>query len=201
MFLQHMMGILYHPKSEWGLIRKEHYSTVHIFLQQISVLAAIPAISMFIGTTQIGWSISGGDYVKLDIASAIPAAIAFYFAMWVAVGFIAYAIHWMERTYGGKVSFDECMVLTTFTATPLFLSGLAGLYPMLWFNVIVGLIAVCYTVYLLYVGVPVIMQIPEDRAFFFSSSILTVGLCVLVGLIATTVILWGTFIPLSYVSG
>ncbi|WP_027857356.1 Yip1 family protein [Marinobacterium jannaschii] len=201
MFLQHMMGILYHPKSEWSLIRKEHYSTLHIFLQQISILAAIPAVSMFIGTTQIGWSIAGSEFVKLNVASAIPAAIAFYFAMWVAVAFIAYAIHWMERTYGGNVSFEECLVLTTFTATPLFLSGLAGLYPMLWFNVIVGLIALCYTVYLLYVGVPVIMQIPEDRAFFFSSSILTVGLCVLVGIIATTVILWGTFIPLSYVSG
>jgi hypothetical protein len=196
-----MMGILYHPKSEWGLIRKEHYSTLHIFLQQISILAAIPAVSMFIGTTQIGWSVTGTEFVKLNVASAIPAAIAFYFAMWVAVAFIAYAIHWMEKTYGGNVSFEECLVLTTFTATPLFLSGLAGLYPMLWFNVIIGMIALSYTVYLLYVGVPVIMQIPEDRAFFFSSSILTVGLCVLVGIIATTVILWGTFIPLSYVSG
>ncbi|WP_370277429.1 Yip1 family protein [Pontibacterium sp.] len=198
MFLQHMMGILYHPKDEWGMIRKEHYSTFHIFVAQISILAAIPAVSLFIGTTQIGWSVAGTDYVRLEVMSAFMAAIAFYFAMWFAVGVIAYAIHWMEKTYGGKVSFDECMVLTTFTATPLFLSGLAGLYPMLWFNVIVGMIALCYTVYLLYTGVPIIMQIPEDRGFFFSTSILTVGLCVLVGLIATTVVLWGTLVPLSY---
>ena len=201
MFLQHMMGMLYHPKTEWGSLRKERYSMHHIFLAQISLLAAIPALSLFIGTTQIGWSIAGSEYVKLDIASAVPAAIAFYFAMWVAVGFIAGAVHWMEKTYGGNVSFDECLVLTTFTATPLFLSGLAGLYPVLWFNVAVGLVALCYCVYLLYVGVPIIMQIPEERAFMFSTSILTVGLCVLVGLIATTVVLWGTLIPLSYVAG
>lgn len=201
MFIQHMMGMLYHPKDEWGQIRKEHYSSMHIFMAQISVLAAIPAVSLFIGTTQIGWSIAGSEYVKLEMQSALMAGIAFYFAMWAAVGFIAYSIHWMEKTYGGNVSFDECLVLTTFTATPLFLAGLSGLYPMLWFNVTVGVVALCYTVYLLYTGVPIIMQIPEDRGFFFSSSVLTVGLCVLVGLIATTVVLWGTFLPLSYTSG
>jgi len=201
MFLQHMMGVFYNPKREWRSIRNEHYSVMHVFLSQISLLAAIPALSLFIGTTQIGWSLGGTEFIKLSVASALPAAVAFYFAMWIAVGFIAWAIHWMEKTYGGSVSYEKCVVLTTFTATPLFLSGLAGLYPMLWFNVIVGMIALAYTVYLLYVGVPEIMQIPEDRAFFFATSILTVGLCVLVGLLATTAVLWGTFIPLTYIAG
>jgi|SRR5210317_1761063 len=198
MFLQHLMGVLYHPKKEWRAIESEHYTATHIFLAQISILALIPAVSLFIGTTQIGWSISGGEYVKLSVASALPAAIAFYFAMWVGVGFIAWSIHWMEKTYGGKVGIDECVALTVFTATPLFLAGLSGLYPVLWFNVAVGLAAVCYSVYLLYSGVPEIMHIPEDRAFFFSTSILTVGLCVLVGMIATSVIVWVEMAPLTY---
>jgi len=192
------MGVLYHPKKEWRAIESEHYTATHIFLAQISILALIPAVSLFIGTTQIGWSISGGEYVKLSVASALPAAIAFYFAMWVGVGFIAWTIHWMEKTYGGKVGMDECVALTVFTATPLFLAGLSGLYPVLWFNVAVGLAAVCYSVYLLYSGVPEIMHIPEDRAFFFSTSILTVGLCVLVGMIATSVIVWVEMAPLTY---
>lgn len=201
MFIQHMMGILYHPKEEWGQIRKEHFSASHIFLQQISLLAAIPAVSMFIGTTQVGWSIAGNEYVKLDAMSALPAAVAFYFAMWVAVGFITYTIQWMEKNYGGNVSFEDCLSLATYTATPMFLSGLAALYPLLWFNVAVGLVAVTYTVYLLYTGVPIIMRIPEERAFMFSTSILTVGLCTLVGIIVTSVILWSTVIPLNYISG
>ncbi len=201
MFIQHMMGMLYHPKTEWNQIRDEHYSVSHIFLQQVSMLSAIPAIAMFIGTTQVGWSINGTDFVKLGVMSALPAAIAFYFAMWVGVAFISYCIHWMEKTYGGSISFEDCVSLATYTATPLFLSGLAALYPLLWFCVSVGLVAVCYSVYLLYTGVPVIMKIPEDRAFMFSSSILTVGLCTLVGMLAATVILWSTVIPLNYVAG
>lgn len=200
MFIHHMIGMFYHPKEEWGTIHEERYSIVHIFFAQISILAAIPALSMYIGATQVGWSLTGEEYIKLAPSSALPAAVASYFACWVAVGFIAYSIHWMERTYGGRVGMNECLILTTFTATPLFLSGLSALYPMLWFNVMVGLVALCYSVYLLFIGVPVIMEIPEDRAFFFSGSILTVGLCTLVGMIATSVILWDTVVPLNYVS-
>ena len=200
MFIQHMMGILHHPKEEWSQIRKEHYSISHIFIQQVSILAAIPAVAMFIGTTQVGWSIAGSEYVKLGVASALPAAIAFYFAMWVAVGFITYAIHWMEKNYGGNAALEDCLSLATYTATPMFLSGLAALYPLLWFNVSIGLVAVCYSVYLLYVGVHVIMKIPEERAFLFSTSILTVGLCTLVGVLVASVVLWSTVIPLNYIA-
>ncbi|MEM5529125.1 Yip1 family protein [Gammaproteobacteria bacterium AS21] len=201
MFINHMIGMFYHPKEEWGAIHQERYSVVHIFLAQISILSMIPAVSMYIGTTQVGWTLTGKTYVKLATDSALPAAIASYFACWAAVAFIAYAIHWMEKTYGGHVNINECLILTTFTATPLFLSGLSALYPMLWFNVSVGLAALLYSVYLLFIGVPVIMEIPEDRAFFFSASILTVGLCTLVGMLAACVILWDTVIPLNYVSG
>lgn len=192
MFLQHMLGVLYHPKEEWKLIREEHYSTLRCYTSHMVYLAAIPPLAAFIGTTQIGWSVTGGDFVKLTASSALPIAIAFYFALLAGAGIMAWFIHWMEKTYGSQSSFDDCMVLTTFTATPLFLVGLAALIPVLWFDVLVGMVAVAYTVHLLYTGVPVIMKIPEDRAFFFSSSILTVGLVVLVGMLAVTAALWGT---------
>lgn len=192
MFLQHMMGVLHHPREEWKLIRDKHYSALRCYTSHMIYLAAIPPLAALIGTTQIGWSATGGDFVRLTTASALPIAIAFYFALLAGAGLMAWFIHWMERTYGSDSSLDDCMVLTTFTATPLFLSGLAALVPILWVDVLIGMVAVAYTIYLLFTGVPVIMKIPEDRAFFFSSSILTVGMVVLVGMLGVTAILWGT---------
>ena len=52
------------------------------------------------------------------------------------------------------------------------LEQLAALYPHLWLGMIVGTVAICYTVYLLYVGIPTFMNIPEDEGFMFSSSVL-----------------------------
>ena len=42
-------------------------------------------------------------------------------------------------------------MFAAYTATPLFIGGLAALYPHLWLGMIVGTVAICYTVYLLYV--------------------------------------------------
>lgn len=192
MFLQHMLGVLYHPKQEWQLIKQEHYSALRCYSSHMIYLAAIPPLAAFIGTTQVGWSITGDELVKLTVSSALPIALAFYLALLIGAGIMAGFVHWMEKTYGSNSSFDDCMVLITFTSTPLFLTGLAALVPILWLDVLIGMAALAFTVHLLYSGVPEIMEIPEDRGFFFSSSILTVGLVVLVGMLATTAVLWGT---------
>lgn len=198
MYFGHIAGILRDPKTEWDLIREEQYSAKTVFFGQLSVLAAIPAISLFIGVTQVGWSVAGEDPVKLAFSSALGSALLFYVAIWLAVAFIGASIHWMEKTYGGEASLDACLVLTTVTATPLLLSGISMVIPMLWLNVLVGMAAMAYSVYLLYSGTPRIMQIPEDRAFMFSSSILTVALCTLVGMLAGSVIAWSELVPLVY---
>jgi len=176
MYFGHIAGILKDPKNEWALIEEEHYSAKTVFLTQISILAAIPAIALYIGVTQVGWSVAGQEPVRLTSASALGSAVLFYFAMWGAVAFIAACMHWMEKTYGGEVSLDECLVLTTVTATPLFLSGISFLLPI----------------------TSRVMKIDEDRAFMFASSVLTVALCTLVGMLAASVIAWSHFVPLVY---
>ena len=198
MYFGHIAGILKDPKNEWTLIEEEHYSAKTVFLTQISILAAIPAIALYIGVTQVGWSVAGQEPVRLASSSALGSAVLFYFAMWGAVAFIAACMHWMEKTYGGEVSLDECLVLTTVTATPLFLSGISFLLPILWLNVAVAGAALVYSVYLLYSGTSKVMKIDEDRAFMFASSVLTVALCTLVGMLAASVIAWSHFVPLVY---
>ena len=191
MYLQHMFGLMYHPKSEWDSIKKENHSLGHIYLTHLLFLAAIPPFALLVGTTQMGWSFVGTEFYYLSFESALPLAGAFYLALLAGMFFMAYTTYWMERTFGAEASLERCLLFTTFTSTPMFLSGLIGLIPILWLDVFVVMAAVSYTVYLLYAGVPVFMNIPEERGFIFASSILTVGLCGLVGMMAVTVIIWG----------
>jgi len=201
MFPNHMFGLLYHPREEWDSIRKEGApSILQVFIRYALFLALIPPVSLFIGTTQMGWSVAGGDVTKLSVESAIPIAVAFYFALLVGIAFVAYCMFWMERTFGVTASFERCLIFTIYTSTPMFLSGFIGLLPILWLDFFVVLAAVCYSVYLLYSGIPVFMDIPEERGFIFASSVLTVGLCALVGCMAITVIMWGMGFGPSFVS-
>ncbi|MDH1263366.1 MULTISPECIES: Yip1 family protein [unclassified Pseudomonas] len=198
--IHHVWGLFTHPDQEWQEIRGEEESISHMYLTHVLILAAIPAVSAFIGTTQVGWAIGDRTPVMLTESSAMQMTIMSYLAMLAGVAVMGAFIHWMARTYDASPNLTQCVVFAAYTATPLFIGGLAALYPHLWLAMAVGTVAICYTVYLLYVGIPTFMNIPEDEGFMFSSSVLAVGLVVLVAMIATSVILWGLGVGPVYTS-
>jgi len=190
MVFEHVWGLFAHPKEEWKEIHDQRCSVARCYCSHVLFLAAIPAVAGLIGTSQVGWSGAGDTPVKLEFTSALRISIAFYFAMLVTVFAIGKTIHWMGQTYGAKQALPQCIVLAAYTATPLFLAGLMLFYPIPWLDFLVGVFALSYTVYLLYLGLPVMMDIDENKGFLFSSAVLAVGLVMLVGLLATSVILW-----------
>jgi len=159
MVFQHVWGLFTNPKREWVAIRDDECTIGKCYAVHVLILAAIPAISGFIGTTQFGWQIGAGDPVKLTLESAGLIAVLYYMAMLVGVFSLGWMIHWMGGTYGAQVQLSQCVVLAAYTATPLFLIGLMELYPVLWLNMVLGIPALAYTVYLLYTGVPIMMGI------------------------------------------
>ncbi|RAU47564.1 MULTISPECIES: Yip1 family protein [unclassified Pseudomonas] len=196
--IHHVLGLFTHPDQEWQQIRGEDETIGHMYLTHTLIMAAIPAVSAYIGTTQVGWVIGGRAPVMLTSESAVWMTIMSYLAMLAGVAVMGAFIHWMARTYDASPSLARCVAFATYTATPLFLGGLAALYPHMWLGMMVGMAAVCHTVYLLYVGLPVFMNIHPDEGFMFSSSVLAVGLVVLVAIMAFTVVLWGVGVGPEY---
>lgn len=190
MLLEHIIGFFLHPKEEWEEVRAKNISTTRLMLH-ILVLGAIPVISGYIGTTQFGWDIGTAETVKLTAESAVIIAVLYYLIIILAVFSVGWMIHWMGQTYGASQPLSRCLQLAAYIPIPLFLVGITQVYPVLWFNLLVGIPAVTYTVFLLYMGVPVMMEIPEERGFLLSSAVLAFGLVGLVGMLAATVILWG----------
>lgn len=199
--IHHVLGLFTHPDQEWREIRGEEESISHMYLTHTLILAAIPVVSAFIGTTQMGWVMGDRPPVKLTVESALWMSIMSYVAMLGGVAIMGAFIHWMARTYDANPSMARCIAFATYTATPLFVGGLAALYPDLALGMVVGLAAISYTVFLLYVGLPTFMNIPSDEGFLFSSSVLAVGLVVLVAIMAATVIIWGLGVGPMYTQG
>ncbi|MCL1147957.1 YIP1 family protein [Shewanella marinintestina] len=185
MILNHLMGLYTHPKEEWHTIEKNH-EALRSSLSHIVIIALIPAICAFIGTSQIGWDLGVGERQFLTTESAMIMSTGMYFGLFA----LAYLAFWMAKTFDAKPSYTQALELAAYTATPLFMVGLSALYPTLWFIMVVGLAGLAYSVYLLYTGVPIIMNIPEEKGFIYASSVVTAGLVLLVGLMASSVILW-----------
>lgn len=196
MILNHLWGLYAHPKEEWQTIDARHeslkYSLTHIML-----VALIPSICAYVSAVNIGWSIGVGDPIRLTADSAMMLAVAMYIALILGVFALAYLAHWMAHTFGAEPSYTQTLELASYTSTPLFMVGFAALYPDLWFVMLVGLAGLSYSVYLLYVGVPILMHIPEERGFIYSSSVVTCGLILLVCVLTATAILWSSgFAPM-----
>ncbi len=198
--IHHVLGLFTHPDQEWRKIRGEEESISHMYLTHTLIMAAIPVISAFIGTTQIGWVIGDRPPVMLTFESAAWMALMSYVAMLGGVAVMGAFIHWMARTYSANPSMAQCIAFATYTASPLFIGGVAALYPHLGLGLVVGLAALSSTIFLLYVGLPTFMNIPTDQGFLFSSSVLAVGLVVLVAIMTATVIIWGLGLGPMYTS-
>lgn len=198
--IHHVVGLFTHPDREWQHIRGEKEQSLgRLYFTHTLILAAVPALAAFIGTTRSGWMIGDRPAVLLSVDNALWMAVMSYLAMLAGVAVMGMFIHWMARTYDAYPSFARCVAFATYTATPLFVGGLAALYPHLWLGMVVGSAAICYTVYLLYVGLPTFMDVARDEGFLFASSVLAVGLVVLVAIMALTVIIWGLGVGPVYV--
>jgi hypothetical protein len=199
MILNHIWGLYTAPKKEWQTIEKCHeslsYSMIHIL-----TIALIPAICGYYAAAHIGWAIGAGDPIKLTESNALFMSIAMYIGLIVGVFALAALIQWMAKTFDSTPDFTQSLELAAYAATPLLMVGLTALLPILWFVVVAGLAALCYSVYLLYSGVPIMMNIPEEKGFIYSSSVVTCGLVLIVALMAASAIVFNLGLGVEYVS-
>ncbi len=188
MVLSHIWGLYTQPKTEWDRIDHDQESFFSSLLHVI-LLAFIPALSAYYSAVYLGWQIANGPVTTLSSQSGLVLAAAMYLALIAGVFALAALIKWMAVTFGATPSFTHAMELAAYTSTPLFMVGFVALYPELWAMTLAGLAGLCYAVYLLYTGVPIMMHIPEDRGFIYASAVVTSGLVLLVVVMASFAIL------------
>ena len=188
--MNHLFGILFNPRQEWEKIRDDAGSVAGHYFKYLLWVGLFAPAAWYYGSTQIGWQL-GDRIIKLTGESAAEIMLLFYIAILLATAFLGYMIHWMAKTYGAESSnLGKGISIAGYTLTPLFICGLTGLYPVLWLDMLFGCAAAAYTVYLLYVGVPIVMRIPPERGFLFASAMVGVGLVLCAALLGATVILW-----------
>ena len=197
MILNHLWGLYSNPRSEWQQIDSNHENYWYA-LSHILIIALIPSVCSYYASAHIGWSIGAGDTIRLTHDSALLMSVGMYCGLVFGVFALAMMIHELAEVFDAKPSSTQALELAAYTATPLFMVGFACLYPELWFISAVGLVGVAYSVYLLYSGVPILMHIPEEKGFIYSSTVVTCGLVLLSILMASSIIILGSGSGITY---
>ena len=198
--VKELIGIIFSPTKTWNLLADESERSIKGRLIWVLEMAAIPPLSFYYGTTQVGWG-SGGELVKVSPESAIPLAVLFYLALLSSIIAIGLMAHWMSKTYNASSFPVKGMVLVGYANTPIFICGLLALYPVWWFDVLVATAACCYAIRLLYMGVPKLMKIPDELGMLYASALFAVALVYMVVVLVATVILWEYVATPTFVDG
>ncbi|MFW2372236.1 MAG: Yip1 family protein [Gammaproteobacteria bacterium] len=188
MLAKHFSHMFYEPKQSLQEADKVPAKLSDIIIH-VALLSLIPTVCTYIASVYIGWDFGVKEVFFVSHDKALQIAIATFVILNIGVYALGYGICWLAKTFDVKPSLMHCMELAVFTSVPLFVLGLAALYPVLYINVTIGMLAVAAAVYLLYVGVPIFMHIPEDEGFMYSTWIVTIGLVMLVTMIGSGVFL------------
>ena len=181
--------LLFTGQSGWSAIAEDNPGLMSTLIFHTIPFSLIPCFCWYYGVTHFGWQVAG-DPVRLTAESALPLIGLFFLACVFGVLFLGFMVRWMSTTYGDETTINNGVTLISYTATPFFVAGIIGLYPILWLDLVVGTGVAFYCIYLLYTGVTPLMNVAQERSFLYASAVFAVALVSFVGLLTATVLLW-----------
>lgn len=156
-------AITLNPATTWPVIEAEKHDAKSLFVPYLLILAAIPAIGSFIGLSLVGMGGFGFNF-RVPIASGLAMMITTYIlslAMTFGMGWLASAL---APTFGGQSDLVQGLKLAVFGGTPMMLAGVFNILPALS---IIGLLVALYSLYVMYLGLPVLMKNPKDKTIAY----------------------------------
>lgn len=152
--------ILKQPKLEWPVIESEPTDIATLYRSYIAPLAAIPAICGLIGMVVIGISLPFVGRYRYGIAEALRVEIFQYIGQLIGCYVAAFIIAKLGPTFGSRDDQVQALKLVAYSTTPVWIAGVLNLIPML---AVLIVFAAIYSIYLFYLGVPVLMKTPQEK--------------------------------------
>ncbi|RDI17025.1 Yip1-like protein [Pseudacidovorax intermedius] len=162
--VQRVQDILLRPKRTWPEIAAESTDTATLYRDYLLILAAIPAVAGFIGLSIIGAGVFGVRF-RVPIVSGLVQAIVSYVLSLVMVYVLALIVDALAPSFGGRRNPIQALKLVAYASTAGFAGGIFGLLPAL---AVLGALVGLYSVYLFYIGVPVLMECPAEKALVYT---------------------------------
>lgn len=161
--IERARGMVLNPEATWVTVEQEATEWNQLFVPYLATLALIPAVATFIAWSVLGFG-SFGVFVRLPVASGLGLMVSQYAMTLVMVFGWGWFIAMLAPSFGGQSSLINGLKLAVYASTPAMLAGVFGAMPGLSFLTLVGGL---YTLYLVYLGLPVLMKNPPEKSLTF----------------------------------
>lgn len=190
--IERVKSILLTPKDALAAVKTEEMSISVFMKEYVAILAAIPAVAQFIGLALVGHSVFG----RRSFIGTLFYAALFYILSLVSVFVYSKVIDALAPSFNATKNDLNAFKLTVYSWTPAFVAGIFYIVPGLQ---VLAMLGGLYGIYILYLGLPVLMESPEEKTVAYTIVSLIVGLIlmVVIGSIATVIAL-GSAVPAIY---
>lgn len=165
---ERVKNIIMQPAEEWRVIEKERTSVGDLYTSYIMPLAAIGPVASIIGLSLVGFQIPMGGTYRVSLATSIGHAVVMYVMSLAGVYVLALVIDALAPTFNGTKSSIQALKVAAYSSTAGWLVGIFNLVPALAFLQILGL----YSLYLLYLGLPVLMKVPQEKTLGYTAVVI-----------------------------
>ncbi len=175
--VERVKNILLQPKTEWPVIEPEQTSTQALYTGYIMPLAAITPIAMLIGMSMVGVQVPFMGTMRMPFSTLLTQVLVSYVLGLAGIYVLALIINALAPTFSGTSNLAQALKVAAYGATAAWVGGVFHLLPALG---ILSFLAGLYTLYLLYLGLPVLMKSPPERSLGYTVAVVVAAIVLFV---------------------
>ncbi|MBP8924342.1 MAG: YIP1 family protein [Pseudomonadales bacterium] len=154
--------ILLDPRNEWNMIAGETSSTGDIYRNYLLYLAALPALAGFIKGSLIGTTVPFLGTMRVGIFAGLGTMVLGYVMSLVMIYVVALIIDALAPYFKAQKDPLQALKTIAYAYTAVMVASIAQVLP--WIGGLVVLAGGIYSIYLLYLALPVTMKCPPESA-------------------------------------
>ena len=167
--------LLISPATAWRHIKELDLSKTDLFKKYLLYLAAVPAVSGFLGSSIVGQNVPFLGHYRVPFFAGLVWAILLYVFLLAGIYLIAFLASAISPKLTGVKNENAALKLIVFTFIPYFVLSVFSIVPALSGLQILSL----YSIYLLYIGLPVMLENSEEKSLTFTVVISLISIVVL----------------------
>jgi hypothetical protein len=174
--VQRAKAMVLSPAAEWRVIEPESGDPAYLIANYVAFLAAIPPACVFLRGLLFGWRgprMGFHHFHHFGFFSGLFGAVVHWLVALVVVYALAVIIDALAPTFMAQKNQQNAMKLAVYSSTPAWLAGVFALIPGLG---ILRLVALIYSIYMFWLGLPILMKPPPDRTGPYALAVIVCGI-------------------------
>jgi uncharacterized membrane protein YdcZ (DUF606 family) len=171
--INRIKNIILTPKTEWPVIETEPTSIAQLYKGYVVPLAAFSALMSFVHL-----SIIGVGFSRMPVLSGLAYALVSFILGLLGLYVVGWVIDMLAPTFSGQRDRRQALKVAAYAFTPGAIGAIFVLLGAL--GALLHLAAGIWGIYLLYLGLPVLMRSPREKAPGYAGAVIVCAILLFV---------------------